>query len=106
MINGIDQLAVTNLDGLDTVAKIKMCIAYKADGKTYETMPNDLDVLKRCKPVYIEFDGWLSDTSDAREFGELPRRTRAYLNKLAVLTGAKLSIVSVGPRREQTMFVS
>jgi len=99
-------LAVTNLDGLDTVAKIKMCVAYKADGKTYETIPNDLEVLKRCKPVYIEFDGWLSDTSGAKQFDDLPKKTRAYLKKLAALTGTKLFIVSIGPRREQTIVLS
>ncbi|MCX7824462.1 MAG: adenylosuccinate synthase [Verrucomicrobiae bacterium] len=103
MINGIDQLAVTNLDGLDTVAKIKMCVAYKAGGRTYETIPNDLDVLKQCQPVYIEFDGWLGDTSGAKDFDDLPKKARGYLKKLAALTGTKMSIVSIGPRREQTI---
>ena len=62
MVNGIDELAVTKLDVLDALPKIKVCVAYKVGGKVYETVPNDIDVLERCTPVYQEFDGWQTST--------------------------------------------
>ena len=103
MVNGIDDLAVTNLDGLDTLERIKICVAYRAGGKTYETMPNDLAVLAKCKPVYIEMDGWKQPLHEVKTYGGLPKKARAYVEKIAELTGAKLAIASVGPRREQTL---
>ncbi len=105
MVNGIDELAVTKLDVLDGLPKIKVCVAYKVGGKVYETLPNDIDLLQRCVPVYQEFDGWQTSTKLAQDFDQLPKRARVYLQKLAQLSGAKLSIVSVGARREETIFL-
>jgi adenylosuccinate synthase len=103
MVNGIDELAVTNLDGLDTLDRIKICVAYRVGGKTFETMPNDLAVLAKCKPVYIQMDGWKQPLHEIKTYGGLPAKARAYVEKIAELTGAKLAIASVGPRREQTL---
>ena len=103
MINGIDELAVTNLDGLDHVENIKVCVAYKLGPKTLTVPPSDLRELKRCVPVAIELPGWKASTAQARTFGELPSKARNYLKKIASLTGPKLSIVSVGADREQTI---
>jgi adenylosuccinate synthase len=105
MVNGIDELAVTNIDGLDSVETIKVCIGYRAGDKRYDYVPNDIDLLSRCEPVYAEFPGWQTPTDQARKWKELPPKTRAYLNALSELTGAKLAIASVGPGREQTIFV-
>lgn len=105
MLNGIDELAVTKMDVLDTLPKIKVCVAYKLDGKLIDTVPADVDELLRCQPVYQEFDGWQTSTKLVRDFDDLPKRARVYLQKLAQLSGAKLSIVSVGARREETMFL-
>ena len=105
MVNGIDELAVTKLDVLDTLPKIKVCVAYKVGGKIFETVPNDIDLLERCSPVYQEFDGWQTSTKLAQDFDQLPKRARVYLQKLAQLSGAKLSLVSVGARREETIFL-
>jgi len=105
MVNGIDELAVTNVDGLDTVEHIRVCIGYRDGGKRYDYIPNDIEVLSRCKPVYAEFPGWRTPTHNARKWKELPAKTRSYLKALAELTGAKLAIASVGPGREQTIFV-
>ena len=66
MVNGIDDIAVTNLDGLDTVAKIKICVAYRDGRKELECMPNDLEQLRRITPVYKEFEGWCTPTRRAR----------------------------------------
>ena len=103
MINGIDELAVTNLDGLDHVENIKICVAYKLGTKTLSVPPSNLRELKRCVPVLIELPGWNASTAQARTFRELPSKARNYLKKIASLTGPKLSIVSVGADREQTI---
>jgi len=103
MVNGIDDLAITNLDGLDAVEKIKVCTAYKLDGKKIDTLPTDPASLARCTPVYTEFPGWMKPTENAKKFSDLPPKARAYVKAISDLTGARLSIVSVGPARSQTI---
>ena len=103
MVNGIDKIAITNLDGLDGVETIRICVAYRLDGKVIDFPPTDSDDLSRCEPVYVEMPGWLKGTEKARKFSELPPKARAYVKKISELTGAKLSIVSIGPGREQTI---
>ena len=105
MVNGIDDLAVTNLDGLDTVETIKVAIGYRSGGKPYDYVPADVDELAACVPVYADFEGWLTPTSKARKWNDLPAKARDYLKALAELSGARLSIASVGPGREQTIML-
>jgi adenylosuccinate synthase len=105
MLNGIDDLAVTNVDGLDTMEKIRVCVAYKLGRKKVDFPPSDIDLLALCEPVYEEFDGWQKDTTGAKRWGDLPPKCRKYLSAIAKLVGAKLGIVSVGPGREQTIIV-
>jgi adenylosuccinate synthase len=105
MVNGIDDLAVTNIDGLDTVETIKVCIGYRDGKKKYDYVPNDIEVLTRCQPVYAEFPGWRTPTHNARSWKDLPPKARSYLKAIAELTEAKLFIASIGPAREQTIFV-
>jgi adenylosuccinate synthase len=105
MVNGIDKLAVTNLDGLDTVETIKVCVAYRHGKERYDFVPNDAQTLAECKPVYVEFEGWRTPTDKARSWKQLPPKARTYLKAIAELTGAKLAIASVGPSRDQTIFV-
>jgi adenylosuccinate synthase len=105
MVNGIDDLAVTNLDGLDTVETIKVCVAYRHGRKQYDYVPNDAQVLAECEPVYVEFAGWVTPTDKATSWKELPVKARSYLKGIAELTNAKLFIASVGPARSQTIFV-
>jgi len=103
ILNGIDELAITNLDGLDGVESIKLCVAYRLDGKVLDFPPTDSEQLSRCEPVYIEMPGWMKSTEKAKKFSDLPPKARAYVKKIAELTGAKLSIVSIGPARAQTI---
>jgi adenylosuccinate synthase len=105
MVNGIDDLAVTNVDGLDTVETIKVCIGYRIGRQRYDFVPSDTDTLSRCEPVYAEFPGWCTSTAGARKWKDLPAKCRAYLKAITELTGAKLFIASVGPGRDQTIFV-
>jgi len=104
-VNGVDELAVTNLDGLDNLETIKVAISYRCNGRAYDFPPADVAVLARCEPVYAEFPGWRAPTSRARRFKELPAKARAYLKALQELVGARIGIVSVGPDREQTIAV-
>jgi adenylosuccinate synthase len=103
MINGIDELAITNLDGLDGVPSIKVCTAYRLDGKLLRHPPTSAAAWARCRPVYTTFRGWMKDTSSARTFAQLPPAARTYVRALARLAGAKLRIVSVGPGHDATI---
>jgi len=105
MVNGIDDLAVTNLDGLDSVEAIKVCVAYRHGKTRYDFVPSDAQVLAECEPVYVEFEGWRTPTNNARSWKQLPEKTRRYLKAIAELSGARLFIASVGPAREQTIYV-
>jgi adenylosuccinate synthase len=105
MVNGIDELAVTNVDGLDSVETIRVCIGYRDGARRYDFVPNDIEALSRCEPVYAEFPGWRTPTHQARKWKDLPAKTRSYLKALAELSGARLAIASVGPGREETIRV-
>jgi adenylosuccinate synthase len=105
VVNGIDELAITNLDGLDSLKEIRICIAYECRGKRIAFPPNDAEELLHCRPIYRKFAGWQKPTSDIREFKKLPVAAQRYLKALAELTGARLRIVSVGAQREQTFSI-
>ncbi len=105
ILNGIDELAVTNLDGLDTVETIKVCVGYRAGLKRIDYIPADIELLAKCEPEYAEFPGWRASTVKCHSWKSLPPKARNYLKALAELAGARLRIVSVGPARAQTIFV-
>ena len=102
-VNGVDYWALTKLDVLDTLPKIKICVAYELDGKRIDTMPSTARELARVKPVYEEMDGWLCETSNVTRIEDLPPKARAYVDRLVELSGAKLGILSIGPARESTL---
>ena len=105
MVNGLDELAVTNVDGLDSLERIRVCVGYRAGRETFNYVPNDVEVLTRCEAIYVDFPGWRQPTSRVRKFRDLPARCREYLQAIAKFTGARLAIVSVGPAREQTILL-
>ena len=105
MINGIDELAITNLDGLDNVDPIRVCVAYKLNGKRLDVPPCDATQLANCEPVYEEMYGWNTSTHSARKLSQLPSTARQYVKYISKLTGAKLSIISVGPTRRETIII-
>ena len=105
MVNGIDEIAVTNVDGLDTLDVIRVCIGYRVGATKYDYVPNDIEAFQKCEPIYAEFPGWKTPTHKVRNWNKLPPNCRTYLKAIAELTDAKLAIVSVGPAREQTIFV-
>src|SRR5947207_10870752 len=105
MINGIDELAITNLDGLDHVDPIRICVAYRLNRKRLNVPPSDATQLANCKPIYREMPGWNQSTRSARKLSQLPSAARKYLRHISELTGARLSIVSVGPARGETIIL-
>jgi len=102
-INGIDKLAITNLDGLDYVDPIRICVAYRLNEKRLDVPPCDAAQLANCEPIYKEVPGWNKSTSSAKRFSQLPPAARAYVKYISKLTGAKLSMISVGPTRGETI---
>ena len=102
-LNSLDYLAITRLDILDTMPKIKMCVAYKHEGKEIKHIPASLKVLAQVEPVYEEFDGWMTDITGIRSYDELPLNARKYLERLSEIVGVELGIVSVGAGRQQTI---
>jgi len=105
MLNGFDELAITNLDGLDHLKKIKVCVAYKLNGKRLTVPPSDVEDLEKCEPVYRTLPGWGVPTEKARKIKDLPPNARQYLEFLCQSTGAKLGIASVGASRAETIRV-
>ena len=105
-LSGTDYMAVTRLDILDGFDEIKMCVAYKLDGKIIDEIPASLNVLAKVEPVYETFTGWKTDISNVRRFDDLPENARKYLARMAEVTGIELGIVSVGANRDQTIVLA
>jgi adenylosuccinate synthase len=105
MINGIDQLVITKLDVLDTLPSINICVGYKFKGKILKDYPIETEVLEKIKPVYIKMLGWQTDTSATKKYGALPKNAQKYLRKIEELVGAKITMVSVGSERSQTIIL-
>jgi adenylosuccinate synthase len=105
MINGIDELAITNLDGLDYVDPIRVCVAYRLNEKRLDVPPCDAAQLANCEPIYEEVPGWNRPTGSAQKFSQLPPAAKGYVKYICKLTGAKLSMISVGPTRGETIIL-
>jgi len=104
-ISGFNALALTRLDVLDTLDSIKLCTSYKVNGKSTDQFPSSSMVLERCQPVYEELPGWQCRTNDVRHLDDLPPAARSYVKRLEEVVACPIDIVSVGPRREQTIMV-
>jgi adenylosuccinate synthase len=102
-VNGFDSLALTKLDVLDLLPEIKVCAAYRYEGRTLEEFPADLSVAEACEPVYETLPGWNEPTGGARDFGDLPAAARRYVERLSDLAGCEIGIVSTGPDRADTI---
>jgi adenylosuccinate synthase len=102
-VNGLTGIALTKLDVLSEFDTIKVCTGYTYQGTTLETLPAALETFENCQPVYEELPGWKTDITGARSFEELPETARAYVRRLEELAGCPIVMVSVGPRRDQTI---
>ena len=104
-VNGMTSAAITKLDVLDTLDELKICVGYKYKGKLYEEMPSELAVLEQGVPQYITMPGWKQTTIGIKKYEALPKKARAYVEKLCKLCGVKPSIISTGPRRDETIIL-
>ena len=98
-VNGITDFCLTKLDTLDTMERIKVCVGYELDGKTVPYFP--ISRLREVKPIYEEHEGWVKDTSEVRSFEDLPYKAQSYVLRLQELFGSEISLLGVGPGREQ-----
>lgn len=104
-VNGLTALAINKFDTLADLPVLKVCTAYvTADGKTYKDFPVTLEELAECKPVYEEIEGYTGDISGCKSFEELPEKCRAYITRLEELCGCPITIIGVGPGREDVIF--
>jgi len=105
-LSGITGIALTKLDVLTGLDKLKICIGYEtSQGKFTESVPSNPRLLAQCRPIYEEMDGWKEDITKARDVEELPQTTRRYIERLEALAGVKLVLVSVGAGREETIIL-
>ncbi|MFA4923065.1 MAG: adenylosuccinate synthetase, partial [Ignavibacteriaceae bacterium] len=106
MINGIDSVALTKLDVLSQFEEINVCTGYEYNGKLLKSFPTDFERLSSVKPIYKTVPGWNKDISDCESYADLPQATKDYLNIISGESEIKITIISVGPKRAQTFFVS
>ncbi len=104
-INGIDTVAITKLDVLDTLPAIKICVGYKLHDAELDYPPTTVAVLSQVEPIYEEMPGWQTPTSEIRQFEELPEAAQTYVARLCQLIGARLGLISIGPERDQIISV-
>ncbi|HWR70014.1 MAG TPA: adenylosuccinate synthase [Dehalococcoidia bacterium] len=104
-INGFNGLVLTRLDVLDSFPSIKICTAYRLNGTVTDRFPTSIAALDKCQPVYEEMPGWQCRTTDMRRFSELPKAAKEYVRRLEELMGCPIDIISIGPRREESITI-
>ena len=104
-VNGLTSISLMLLDVLTGFDTVKICTSYKMGDKVLREFPASLEDLAKCEPVYEEFAGWGEEVANARSYDELPENAKKYLERIEEFTETKISIVSVGPKRDQTMRV-
>ncbi|MBI5145505.1 MAG: adenylosuccinate synthase [Candidatus Omnitrophica bacterium] len=104
LLNGISELAIMKLDVLDGLQTLKICTAYKYKGKLFRSFPYDLEVLRNGRPLYKEMSGWRQGLKQPRHYQDLPSNAKKYLAQIEDILKVKISIISVGSSREETIF--
>ncbi|MFC1987874.1 adenylosuccinate synthase [Chloroflexota bacterium] len=102
-INGFTGAAITRLDILGNLPRLKICVGYKLDGETIDYFPGNIAALEKCQPVYEELSGWQSPITHIREYEQLPTQARQYIARLEELISCPVSLISVGSAREETI---
>lgn len=105
MFNGFDEIAMTNLDGLDKCPVIKICTHYINGDETLQYPPAAIEDWYTCKPVYEEMPGWMEDISSCTSWDQIPEKAKAFVHRMSELIGCPITTVGVGPDREQTIHV-
>jgi adenylosuccinate synthase len=102
-LNGLSELLITKLDVLSGFETVKICTGYRVDGEEFDDVPPHQSLLHNAEPIYEELDGWNEEIDEARSFEDLPKNARAYVRRMEELVGVPVSVVSVGPAREQSL---
>jgi len=102
-VNGITDLVVTKLDVLSGMEKVPICVGYEVEGERLSEMPMTQTAFHHATPVYEQLDGWWEDISKARTWDDLPAAAQRYVIRIEELSGARVSVVGVGPGREENV---
>jgi len=102
-LNNLAGIALTKLDVLSGLPRLKVCVGYKIGGKKQDEVPLSLPDFEAAKPVYEQVEGWKEDITTAKEFGDLPKAAQKYVRVLEDVSGVEVTLVSVGPERNQTI---
>jgi adenylosuccinate synthase len=105
-INGVTDFVLTKLDVLTGLESIPVCVAYEIDGKRVEDMPMTQREFSAATPIYEEFPGWSEDISKARSVEDLPPTCRDYVEALQDISGARISVIGVGPGRDESIVIN
>ncbi|HEX9696951.1 MAG TPA: adenylosuccinate synthase [Actinomycetota bacterium] len=102
-LNSLSDVFLTKLDVLSGFEQVKICVAYRHEGTVYDEFPPHQSIFHNCEPVYETLPGWDDDISNARTLAELPSEARAYVQRIEEISGVPITLVSVGPERDQTV---
>ncbi len=102
-VNGITDYFLTKLDVLSGLDTVPICVAYDVDGVRHDEMPMTQTDFHHATPVYEEMPGWSEDIRNCRTFDELPATAQAYVRRLEELSGARVSVIGVGPGRDENV---
>jgi len=105
VVSGINGIALTKIDVLDTFRDLYVCVGYKLNGKKIDYFPSALQDQKKVKPIYKRLDGWLQNTKGIRRWKDLPPNAKKYVNFIKKYCGVKISSISTSPRREDTILL-
>jgi adenylosuccinate synthase len=106
MVNGIDSLVITKIDVLSEFEEIFICVGYEFKGKILTNFPTDFETLSEVKPIYERHEGWKTAISDCKSYDNLPEKLKIYLDIIEEITETSISIISVGPKRDQTIILN
>jgi adenylosuccinate synthase len=104
-INGLTGIAITKLDILDGLDVIKICTAYKHQGKLYEEFPKEINIFSECEPVYIEMPGWHASTQGITDYNALPKTAKAYIKKIEKILKVQVQMISTGQKRDELIML-
>jgi len=104
-ISGVTGIALTKIDVLDGMDKVKICTGYRVDGKIYDYLPSHGASQARCEPIYEEMEGWQESTAGARSWADLPANAIKYIQRVQELIETPVALVSTSPEREDTILV-
>lgn len=101
--SGLTSIVINKMDTLSDIGNLKICTAYKKDGKIITEFPPTIEELEGCEPIYEEMSGWTGDISGIRNFDELPEAAKQYIYKIEEVAGVKVSMIGVGPNRTENI---